>query len=333
MLNSVIVADTHLGSHKNSPIWVNITIEFFKHIIDFCLRNNINTIYHLGDWYDNRRNINVLSLIASFNILTMLKKANIKIYIIIGNHDVYYKNDISFHSLDFFKTFENVSLIDKETIEDDTILMPWIFNYDFLRNNESRFILGHFEINGFNITKERLFETSTLNPEDFKNYSQVISGHFHIPSQRENILYVGTPYHLTFNDVNTNRGYYTCIDNKLSFFEYTNAPKYVKINTNEKVNPLDIKGNVVKVIFDKDYGKEENEQLLNSIQIHEPLEITVDFSNISFSVKNDITREMDIKNPKDILLEYINIIENPDNIEKRILKRIIEKVEATKDNV
>jgi hypothetical protein len=50
-----------------------------------------------------------------------------------------------------------------------------------------------------------------INPTNFKKFKRVISGHFHTVSQHTNFTMVGTPYHLTWGDVQdgNNRGFWT----------------------------------------------------------------------------------------------------------------------------
>jgi len=84
-----------------------------------------------------------------------------------------------------------------------------------------------------------------LNAEDFKKFKHVYSGHFHLPSTKGNITYLGSPFQHTFNDVGSIRGYYIFDDGKLEFIEFTNAPKFYIITTNNLKENLDkIEGNL-----------------------------------------------------------------------------------------
>jgi DNA repair exonuclease SbcCD nuclease subunit len=101
-----------------------LTYNLFKEIADYCIKNNIKSIIHLGDWFHTRYSINVLSIDISYKIINLLKENNIHIYIIKGNHDQYYKNQNNPHSLLLFKKYDNVTIVDQPLELEDEILTP-----------------------------------------------------------------------------------------------------------------------------------------------------------------------------------------------------------------
>ena len=114
MSKSILLTDTHIGIKNSNRYFLDLTLNLFKEIIDYCLENNINRIIHLGDWFNNRYSINVLSMQCSIKIIELLEKNNIDIIIIKGNHDQYYKNKSFPHSLILFNTHKNVTIVEKE---------------------------------------------------------------------------------------------------------------------------------------------------------------------------------------------------------------------------
>jgi len=326
MRDCVIITDTHLGSHKFSDIWHNVTFNFFKNVIDTCVRKNVKTILHLGDWHDTRKQINILTLAISYEILDMIEDAGLELIIVLGNHDIYYKDSSKIHSLMFFELFDNVKIIDSTTELDDSLLAPWLYNPAYIKSSEYKYLFGHLEINGFNIAGSTPFKGANLEYTDLENYDLVLTGHFHTPSTKGNIIYMGAPYHLTFNDVGSVRGYYTLINDKLEFVLYDDAPKYVKLFTDNKIVPSTITGNVVKLIFDRDYGKLENEKLIDEIQMHNPMELTVDFSNINVIASDLKLEDIQVKDNKEILLEYIDKLDFPENLKRNVMNKLIDKL-------
>ena len=79
---------------------------------------------------------------------------------------------------------------------------------------------GHFELNGFNYNKT-IVSKHGHEPEIFKNFDLVLSGHFHIKSSKDNIHYVGNPIQTTWNDYGVEKGFhiYDTYDGKLSFIK------------------------------------------------------------------------------------------------------------------
>ena len=92
--------------------------------MDYCLKNNINKIVHLGDWFHSRYSINVLSIECSYKIIDLLKRNGIRLYVLKGNHDQYYKNQPKPHSLMLFNEHNIVTIIDQPIEFDDEIICP-----------------------------------------------------------------------------------------------------------------------------------------------------------------------------------------------------------------
>jgi DNA repair exonuclease SbcCD nuclease subunit len=161
----------------------------------------------------------------------------------------------------------------------------------------------------------------------------VLSGHFHTPSEKENIKYIGSPYQQSFNDVDSPRGYYIFDDDEyqLEFIEFSNASKYIHLYSDEELSREKIEGNVVKLIYKEELSLQEDAQLVNLIKSYEPLSLVTDFSNINCS-NEEITQEenvenFDVKNNEELLFEYIDKIETPNHIKKPTLKKMISNID------
>lgn len=142
----------------------------------------------------------------------------VEIISILGNHDVAFRNTNEVHSMEFIEfAYPNVKLIyDTDIIDFDGCkvgLVSWINkeNYkerlSFIQNASCEYMLGHFEINGFEMTKGHVCEGG-LTQELFARYSEVWSGHFHIKSKNGNIRYLGNPFQTNRGDINNDRGFH-----------------------------------------------------------------------------------------------------------------------------
>ena len=54
-----IINDTHFGAKNDSPVLLEHFIRFFEwQFFPYCIKNNIQRIIHLGDFFDRRKYIN-----------------------------------------------------------------------------------------------------------------------------------------------------------------------------------------------------------------------------------------------------------------------------------
>lgn len=328
----LLVADTHLGLGDASNMWHGITLKLFQSVVDTCHRKNIDTIIILGDFFTERKYLNIKTLNIALKIGEMLNE--FKTYIITGNHDVFYKDRLVPSSLEVFHKFNNIKIINEPYVLDNMLLLPW---QSELPKNITKFdtVMGHFAINSFYTNDSYVYNSKDgLNISDFKKVKNVLSGHFHNPMKKDNITYLGSPYQQRFGDSDSPRGYYIYDGKNLELIEFKDAPKFIKIYTNEKIIRKNIEGHFVKVIFTRDYGKIQNNRIIENIQLYKPLQLHTDFTKIQSGTTKEKYVEDDIKlkNKNEIMNDYINMSNLPDHIKKLTLKKVIEKLMATEED-
>jgi DNA repair exonuclease SbcCD nuclease subunit len=198
MFKKLLVTDTHLGMYSDSDAWLDIVLNFYKYITKYCIKHDIREIYHLGDFFDNRKSLNTKTQHVAHRIAKVLGlKENLHTYIIVGNHDCYYKNKIHPNTLELFKEYDNISIIDSIEKIDNILLVPWGEVPEDTQG--ARFCFGHFAIKGFHMNDSYKCKDG-LDKVKFKDFEKVLSGHFHTPSSKGNITYLGSPYGQTFHD-------------------------------------------------------------------------------------------------------------------------------------
>lgn len=329
-MKALIFADPHLGIHKSSEIWHEASIKLAKEIVDVCVKKDIENVICLGDWFDNRKFVNIKTMDIASQIAEILK--DLKLYIIVGNHDTFFKDQINPTSLSFYEKHKNIVIISSPHRLENLILVPWnthgfLLNKDLPMNEyKDSIILGHFEINGFALNEGYVYHSSPLNPEDFEKFRLVLTGHFHTPSRKGNIIYLGAPFQLSFNDSGGKRGYYILDDNKLSFLEFTGAPKFIKITTGEKPTKELIEKNIVKLIYLKDYGTVENNRKMEIIQRMQPLLLSTDFSKASEIIKKDNEERTDteIKDNREVFFDFIDSVQLPSHLKISVLRDVVD---------
>lgn len=217
-----VINDTHFGA-RNTNLHILENMRRFYREIFFpeIERRGIKTILHLGDLNDNRKSIN--QLVGAFMLeefFDPIERLGITIHIIAGNHDTYYKSNNSVNALSMMlgNRYPNVHIYEKETIQlnisgVDILMCPWLSPdnkekcLENIASSNAQILMGHFEIEGCEMDGGRLCEHG-LNRALFRGFDQVYSGHFHCPSETDNITYLGAPYEMNWGDAGGRRGFH-----------------------------------------------------------------------------------------------------------------------------
>lgn len=216
-MKSAIITDTHFGVRNDSQIFSRYMEDFYSNIFfPYLDENKIDHVIHMGDVFDRRKFINFKTLYDAkkFFFQPMLDR-NIKVDMIAGNHDTFYKTTNEVNSVDLLlQEYTNITVYTEPTEMANCILMPWICmdNYqqavDMMKNTTQQLMFGHFEIRGFEMHKGAVcidgFDTKL-----FDKFDMVFSGHFHHKSDNGTIFYTGNPYQLTWQDYKERRGFHT----------------------------------------------------------------------------------------------------------------------------
>lgn len=217
-----MITDTHFGVRNDAPEFLDNQIEFYETTFFPELnRRGVKSILHLGDIFDRRKhtNHNMLHRIRE-SFFDKLVEYDIVMYLIVGNHDTYFKSTNRVASpvllLDKYKNHIRIIEEPTEISFDDTPLLfiPWINreNYDetmdIMKNSNAGVCLGHFEISGFEMHRGGGVNVSGLSTDIFSNFHTVFSGHFHEPSTDGHVTYLGAPSQYTWADFDCTRGFY-----------------------------------------------------------------------------------------------------------------------------
>lgn len=325
-MKKLIISDTHLGIYSDSDAWLDIVLDFYKHIVKYCIKNDIRELIHLGDFFDNRKSLNTKTQHIAHRIAKVLEVAKLlQTYIIVGNHDCYFKNQIYPNTLELFEEYKHITIVDEPTILDDILLVPWghVPTKEYADNTS--YCFGHFAINGFHMNDSYRCKNG-LDKATFKDFDMVLSGHFHTPSSNNNITYLGAPYGQDFNDADSVRGYHTFDEGKLTFIEYNDAPKFMKVYSGNDFGK-DIEGNVVKLIFEKDYGTTKNQEIIDDLIKFKPFLYSVNFTSIDNEDDEDTSDEsIEMDSKEKIVHIYMNKQVYPDNINVNTLKLMFRKL-------
>ena len=327
----LLVADPHLGLYNDSDLWLRVTLNLYQSIIDTCKRRNINKIIVLGDFFDERKYISIKTLNVALKIGKILNE--VQTYLILGNHDTFYKDRLLPSSLELFEKYENIEVIHKKYVLDDILLLPWNVDPPVDQDKYSA-VLGHFAINSFATNDTFIYNVAGgTEPSDFQKAKKVYSGHFHNPMKKGNIMYLGSPFQQRFGDSDVPRGYYILENSEVELIEFTDAPKFYKIFTKDKLDKKKIEGNFIKLVYSKDHGKIQNNKILENVQLLKPLVLYTDFSKMGNTSIKDSVQEDDVKlkDNSEIMNEYISKSILPDHINEKTLKAIINNLMVSEE--
>ena len=322
-----ILNDTHTGIRNSSQIFLDNAEDFYANIFfPECEKRNITQIVHLGDYYDNRKVVNIKALNHNRkHFLNEMRKRGMSMDIIPGNHDVFHKNTNDLCSLKELLGYytSNINIVMKPSTLNydgcDVHLVPWINseNWDssmnFLASNKG-IMMGHLELQGFEMMRGiKQPMGHGMGVEPFAHFDLCLSGHYHASSQQGNIRYLGCQMEFTWADAGDQKYFHVfdtdtktieAIPNPLTLFEkiyyddtdtdYTNydintlTGKFVKVIVGNKSNPF---------MFDKFIER------ISELDTHD-LKIAENFSE--FLGENVLTNIEDVENTTDLMASYID---------------------------
>lgn len=305
-----IFSDLHLGIYGNSPDWHQIALKWADWIVGDLKKNKIKDIFFLGDFFHNRTEISVQTVHVASDLLDKFKEFNM--FMIVGNHDAYYKNRADVHSLGLLKGHSNITIIDK-TLKMDydgktLAFVPWNVECSDISVD---YLFGHFEIQSFNMNDFKVCDHG-LSPVDLTSKNgMVFSGHFHKRHFKKysqgTIHYVGNTFHHEFNDVGNSRGYHILdLDTgDLKFYENTVSPQFKKILLSkvDDYKEEDYKGHVVKIIVDSEIDGDEVEKIKLKVNKYKPFQLYTEYNVVSKTV--GMVEELDSFELKEMMDEFI----------------------------
>ena len=111
-----IITDQHFGARNDSIHFLDYYEKFYRDTFFPTLDNNgITNLLILGDTFDRRKYVNFLTLKRTKEMFfDELYNRDIKVSMLAGNHDTYFKNTNDVNSVDLLlKQYPNVHVIDK----------------------------------------------------------------------------------------------------------------------------------------------------------------------------------------------------------------------------
>ncbi len=295
-----VLNDTHCGIRNSSEIFLNNAADFYNDIFfPYCKEHDIQQIVHLGDYYDHRKFVNFKALNHNRKVfLDPMRKLGMRMDIIPGNHDTYYKNTNDLNSLKELLGYymnEVHIIMEPKVMEYGSLKMamvPWINqeNYEstmrFIEECKADWLGAHLDLAGFEMMRG-IKNVHGMDHKLFKKFELVLTGHFHVGSKQDNIWYLGSQMEFFWSDANDPK-YFHVIDTETREIEriknpYTLFHKIVYNDEKMDYNTYDVsqlKKQFVKVVVvnKKDtFSFDRFIDRIQSVDIHE-LKIAENFN-------------------------------------------------------
>ena len=322
-----IITDQHFGARNDSTVFLDFFQKFYDNVFFPTLdANGVDTVLVLGDTFDRRKYVNFYALQRSKEMFfDNLASRNIRVYMLAGNHDTYFKNTNDVNSPDLLlREYSNINVIDSpQTIYVGGMaicMLPWICadNYqeslDQIKQTQAEICMGHLEIAGFAMYRG-MESHEGLSKETFDKFDMVFSGHYHHRSDDGHIYYLGNPYELTWQDHNDPRGFHLFdLENRQLGFIQNPYTMFTRLEYNDKevepvdLDPLDLKGKYVKLVvvnktdyykFDKFTQKLYNKECAD-------IKIIEDLSEFN---EGEIDEEINLEDTVSVLSNFIDSVE------------------------
>jgi len=332
-----IFSDLHVGVSSDSKIKLNETKKCVDWIIKKFKQEHVDYVIFCGDLFNSRYSVNVYTLNNGIEIVEALSINFEQVFLIVGNHDIYYKNSNEINSISFFEKIsesDNIHVISSDAkfldINGTKIgLYPWAYDINNTKEIENfevpDFAFGHFELNGIELVGA-ISSGSKYNLRDmFKLGKIIFSGHYHGNkvykcAEFNSYLYmIGSPLQLDWGDYNKDKKIVVLdtANDEIKEFKNTVNAKFEKVFysdlvkekwTDDQLYKL-CNHNFVKFVIDQQYNLETILKYTGSIKELDPYSMELDYLiSISNGIISESAEELiktKSKTNKDYLFEYL----------------------------
>lgn len=337
----LLITDQHFGVRNDNQAYIEMYKKFYGSlVIPFIEQMGIDTVICLGDTFDKRKSINFLSLEEAKNMwFTPLENMGVTMHMLVGNHDIYYKNTLRINApTELLGEYNNINIIDapctRRVGDLDILFLPWICDenrdrtFREIQDSSARVCMGHLELDGFEAHPGAVM-VGGMNENIFSKFDKVFSGHFHMKSSKGNINYLGNPYQLYWNDYGCRRGFHVLDTETLKTTFYRNPnDMFRKIYYNNGTVRFDnqnpVTGTYVKLIVEEKQNHANFSEFLRELQDQHPADLNV-IENLSVDLENGV-EVLETEDTLTMLETYIDEAKDSIKADAESIKQIIKSL-------
>jgi DNA repair exonuclease SbcCD nuclease subunit len=215
--------DIHFGMKGNSRIHNDDCESFVYWFIEQAKLHGCETCIFLGDWHHHRSSTNVSTMNYTVSNMERLGQAFEKVYVIMGNHDLFYRDKREINSMEFIRNIPNIHIVNEWIETEDVAIIPWIVQDEWKRipQMKQRYMFGHFELPYFQMNAMvEMPDVGGIKAEHFVNQEYMFTGHFHKRQVRNNVVYMGNAFPHNYADAGDD-------ERGMMVLEYGGTPKYI----------------------------------------------------------------------------------------------------------
>jgi len=271
MSNILLFSDVHIHAHKKSFDRLKDCLTTLDWVFETAKQHKIKDIVFAGDLFQDRQRIDVATYSMTFDVLFKHCDGSINLWLLLGNHDMWYHDKWDISSVLPFSALPNVTVINKactlEILGKEIDFLPYVRDpIEHLKELENiakqrkglKTLVGHLAVHGAelntlyhtlaDVVLEHDGDMVCVGPELFKAWDKVFLGHYHGAQQIENLEYIGSPLQLTFGEAFQEK-HIIVYDLKTGKQEYiTNdfSPKHLILSESD-VHNHDVENNFVRL--------------------------------------------------------------------------------------
>ena len=271
MSKLLIFSDVHIHPHKRSEDRLQDCLDALEWVFKTAEEQSIDHILFLGDLFHNRQRIEILTYHRAFNVFKKYLNGKIKLWILLGNHDLWYRDKGDINSVAPLSALPGVTVIDREATLDilghSIDFIPFTLDpieslkkINQSRGNDSKKLLcAHIALNGAkynsgmmsDVVVEHDGEITKVDSSLFSEWDQVFLGHYHLPQIIQNVEYVGSPLQLSFGEANQIKHIliYDLETQEKEYIENDFSPKHLIIPY-DQIKNYDLKNNFIRIVVD-----------------------------------------------------------------------------------
>jgi len=322
-----LITDTHWGVRNDNISFLDYFDRFYTDVFfPEIERQGIGTILHLGDIVDRRKYISYVTLRRlKEGFIQPCIDRNIDLHVIVGNHDVPYKNTNDINAMqELFDQHDIKHYSKPHTLNFDgcdILLMPWINNENYsdairaMEETPAQIMMAHLEVQGAFMDRGNRNEHG-MQVAAFKKFEKVYSGHFHHKNRIGNVQYLGCPYELTWIDYQDPKGFHI-FDTDTREIEFIRNPYFMfnKIfysdvdKTLEQIMEFDFapyKNTYVKVVKNSVDNPYWFDKFMDELIKAEPVNIQVVDDHLNLDLEDDEDLVNEAEDTLTILSKHIN---------------------------
>jgi len=314
---AAVYTDIHFGLRHNSKEHNEDCIEFLIWFSEQAKKRSAETCIFMGDFHHHRSSINAETQNYMLEAMHIMNNNFDQTFFLVGNHDLYYRENRSVSSSKFATLFPKINFIDEPQVLKDVAFVPWLVGDEWksIARFKSRYMFGHLELPGFKMNANvEMPDHGQLNTTHFANQEYVFSGHFHMRQQKGKVSYIGNPFGHNYADIwDFERG--------AMFFEWGSTPEYVNYEDGPRFLNLNLSSllanpdlylkpkTYLQVMLDLDISYEEatflRETFIESYKVRE-----FKLMRNQEEEENDVSVSVDFKTVDQIVIEKLSNIQS-----------------------